>query len=162
MCSGSGERGNWTSGEIFGEINALLDQLSVEDLTALPSEAMADDQLTLQRIESRVQAEFLRRLRRFDSGQGYANTLALSAKAWLRWKCNLTPEAASDQVEVTRQLDSLLQTAKAFAAGDISYRHVALIAHTAKELGERMEAEAEETVSAAPIRAPPRATPVLS
>ncbi len=144
MCSVRGERGNWTSGEIFGEINSLLDRLSAEDLTLVPSEAMADDQLTLRRIGSRVEAEFLRRLRRFDSGQGYANTLALSAKAWLRWKCNLTPEAASDQVEVARQLDSLPQTAKAFAEGDISYRHVALIAHTAKELGDKMEAEAEE------------------
>src|SRR5216683_652959 len=135
MCSGSGERGSWTSGEIFDEINSLLDRLSSEDLTAVPSAAMADDQLTLQRIVSRVQAEFLRRLRRFDSGQGYANTLALSAKAWLRWKCNLTPEAASDQVEVARELDSLPQTTKAFADGDISYRHVALIAHTAAEPG---------------------------
>src|SRR5260370_960577 len=113
MCSGSGVRGSWTSGEIFDEINSLLDRLSAEDLTAVPSAAMADDQLTLQRIVSRVQAEFLRRLRRYDSGQGYANTLALSAKAWLRWKCNLTPEAASDQVEVARVLDSLPQTTKA-------------------------------------------------
>ncbi len=144
MCSGSGERGNWTSEDGFLEINSILDRLSAEDLTVMPSEAMADDQLTLQRIGSRVQAEFLRRLRRFDSGQGYANTLALSAKAWLRWRCNLTPEAASDQVEVARQLDSLPQTAEAFAEGDISYRHVALIAHTAKELGDKMEAEAEE------------------
>src|SRR5438445_639560 len=143
MCSGSGERGKWTSGEIFDEINSLVDRLTSEDLTAVPSAAMADDQLTLQRIVSRVQAEFLRRLRRFDSGQGYSNTLALSAKAWLRWKCNLTPEAASDQVEVARELDSLPQTTKAFADGDISYRHVALIAHTAAELGDKMAAEAE-------------------
>ena len=144
MCSESGERGNWSSEEAFRQINSIIDRLAREDLTVVPSEAMADDQLTLQRIGSRVQAEFLRRLRRFDSGQGYANTLALSAKAWLRWKCNMTPEAASDQVEVARQLDSLPQTTKAFADGDISYRHVALIAHTAEELGEKMEAEAEE------------------
>src|SRR5260370_9061550 len=144
MCSGSGERGNWASGEIFDEINSLVDRLSSEALTAVPSEAMADDQLALQRIVSRVQAEFLRRLRRFDSGQGYDNTLALSAKAWLRWKCNLTPEAASDQVEVARELDSLPQTAKGFADGDSSYRHVALIGHTAAELGDKMEAEAED------------------
>jgi hypothetical protein len=104
---------------------------------------MGDDQISLRRIESRVQAEILRRLRRFDSGQGYQNTMALSAKAWLRWKCNLTPGAASDQVEVARELDSLPQAAKAFADGDISYRHAALIAHTAEAVGDKMEAEAE-------------------
>src|SRR6266851_4474478 len=101
--------------------------LADEDIAATPAETMGEDQIAPRRIESRVQAEVLRRLRRFDSGQGYANTLALSAKAWLRWKCNLTPEAASDQVEVARELDSLPQTTKAFADGDITYRHVALI-----------------------------------
>src|SRR2546427_12976536 len=107
MRSGSGERGNWSSGEIFDEINSLLDRLTSEDLTAVPSAAMADDQLTLQRIVSRVQAEFLRRLRRFDSGQGYSNTLALSAKALLRWRGNRTPDAASEPGEVAPQMDSL-------------------------------------------------------
>jgi hypothetical protein len=136
-------RGNWTSEQAFQEINSILDQLAREDLTAVPAEAMADDQIALQRISSRVQAESLRRLRRFDRGQGYANTLALSAKAWLRWKCNLDPDAASRQVDVARQLDSLPLTCKAFADGDISFTHVSLIAGTAKQLGDRMEPEAE-------------------
>src|SRR5260370_8207681 len=144
MCSDSGERGCWTSGEIFEEIRLLLSQLAEQDLTVVPAEAMGEDQIALRQIESSVQAESLRRLRRFDSAQGYQNTMALSANAWLRWKCNLTPGAASDQVEAARQLDSLPQTSRAFADGDISYRHAALIAHTAKALGDKMEAEAEE------------------
>src|SRR5713101_5134389 len=144
MCSVSGERGSWSSEDAFQQSNAIVDWVADEDIAATPAETMGEDQIALRRIESRVQAEVLRRLRRFDSGQGYANTLALSAKAWLRWKCNLTPEAASDQVEVARELDSLPQTTKAFADGDISYRHVALIAHTAAELGDKMEAEAED------------------
>src|SRR5260370_2444523 len=134
MCSGSGERGNWASGEIFDEINSLLDRLSSEDLSAVPSAAMADDQLAMQRIVSRVQAEFLRRLRRFDSGQGYANKLALSAKAWLRWKCNLTPEAASDQVEVARGMCTLPLTTKSFAVYVIITRQAPLIPHTPPHL----------------------------
>src|SRR5438132_2787812 len=142
MRSMDGVRGSWTSEQAFHEINSLLDQLLDEDLTAVPAEAMADDQIALQRIGSRVQAEALRRLRRFDRGQGYANTLALSAKAWLRWKCNLEPNAASRQVDVARQLESLPQTYKAFAHGDISFTHVSLIASTAKRLGDRMDPEA--------------------
>ena len=144
MCSGSGERGNWTSAEVFQRINSLLDQLSSEDLNSLPASAMGEDQIALQRIENRVKAEALRRLRRFDSGQGYASTLALSAKAWLRWKCNLSYPAASNQVEVARALESLPQTTQAFADGDISYQHASLIARTSEQLGERMEAHAEE------------------
>ncbi len=117
MCSGSGVRGKWTSEQAFQQINSLLDQLS---------------------------GEALRRLRRFDSGQGYANSLALSAKGWLSWKCNLTYPAASNQVEVARALESLPQTSKALADGDISYRHASLIARTSEQLGDRMEAHAEE------------------
>src|SRR5712692_8348698 len=110
MCSEGGERGEWTSQEAFQQINSILSDLANEDLNAMPAKSMGDDLIALQRIVSRVQAEALRRLRRFDSGQGYANSLALSAKAWLRWKCNLTYTAASNQVEVARALESLPQT----------------------------------------------------
>jgi len=143
MCSGSGVRGNWTSEGAFQEINSILDRLADEDVTAVPAESMGDDQIALQRIGNRVQAESLRRLRRFDSGQGYAHTLALTAKAWLRWKCNLSFPAASNQVEVVRALESLPQTSNAFADGDISYRHTSLIARTSDQLGDKMDAQAE-------------------
>ena len=143
MRSAGGVRGNWTSQEVFQEINSLVDRLAEEDLTSIPAESMGDDQIELQRLLNRVQAEALRRLRRFDTGQGYANTMALSAKAWLRWKCNLTVPAASDQVEVARELESLPQASKAFADGDFSYRHAALIARTSEQLGDKMEAHAE-------------------
>jgi Domain of unknown function (DUF222)/HNH endonuclease len=143
MCSEGGVRGSWTSAEIFDEINSLLNRLATEDLNEVPAESMGEDQIALQRIGNRVQAEALRRLRRFDSGQGYASSPAVSAKAWLRWKCNLTYAAASDQVEVARQLDSLPQTSEAFADGEISYRHASLIARTAERLGDKMESNAE-------------------
>jgi len=156
MHSVGGVRGNWTSEQAYQEINSILDQLVEEDLTSVPAEAMADDQIALQRISNRIQAEALRRLRRFDKGQGYANPLALSAKAWLRWKCNLDRDAASRQVDVARQLESLPQTCKAFADGEISFTHVSLIANTAKRLGERMEAEAEGILVEAAKEVDPR------
>src|SRR5713226_8272448 len=143
MRSEGGVMGNWTSQELFQKIHSLIDRLAHEDLNSVPAESMGDDLLALQRIDSRVQAETLRRLRRFNGGQGYANSAALSAKGWLRWKCNLTYTAASNQVEVARTLESLPQTSKAFADGDISYRHAALIARTSEQLGDQMEANAE-------------------
>jgi hypothetical protein len=143
MCSGAGARGNWTSGEVFQEINSLLDRLGEEDLNAVPAESMGDDQIALQRIVNRAQAEGLRRLRRFDGGQGYASSGALSARAWLRWQLNLTANVASERVAISRKLAALPQTEQALADGDISYRHVALIAETAGQLGDKFEAQAE-------------------
>jgi hypothetical protein len=109
----------------------------------MPAESMGDDQIALQRIGHRVQAEGLRRLRRFDSGQGYAPSGALSARAWLRWQLNLTANAASERVAISRKLVALPNTEQALADGDISYRHAVLIAETASQLGDKFEAQAE-------------------
>ena len=57
MCSVGGARGSWTSGEVFQEINSLLNRLGEEDLNSVPAESMGDDQIALQRIVNRVQAE---------------------------------------------------------------------------------------------------------
>ena len=143
MRSEGGARGNWTSEEAFREINAILDSLAGDDLNAMPAEAMGDDQIALQRIGNRVQAEGLRRLRRFDSGQGYAPSGALSARAWLRWQLNLTATTASERVAISRKLAAVPNTERALADGDISYRHVALIAETAGQLGDKFEPQAE-------------------
>jgi hypothetical protein len=121
----------------------LLNRLSNEDLSSVQAESMGEDQIALQRIGNRVQAEGLRRLRRFDSGQGYAPSGALSARAWLRWQLNLTANAASERVAISRKLVALPNTEQALADGDISYRHVALIAETASQLGDKFEAHAE-------------------
>src|SRR5713226_333744 len=143
MCSVGGARGNLTSGEAFQQINSLLDHLAGEDLNSVPAESMGDDQIALQRIVNRAQAEGLRRLRRFDSGQGYAPSGALSARAWLRWQLNLTANAASERVAISRKMPGLPRTEQALADGDISFRHVALIAETAGQLGDKFEAHAE-------------------
>ncbi len=143
MCSEGGARGSWTSREVFDEINSLLNRLASEDLNEMPAESMGGDQIALHRISNRVQAEGLRRLRRFDSGQGYAPSGALSARAWLRWQLNLTATTASERVAISRKLAALANTEQALAEGDISYRHAVLIAETASQLGEKFEAQAE-------------------
>src|ERR1700730_19049190 len=143
MCSEAEERGNWTSSQLIGELDRILDLLGAEDLHALPAESVGDDIKCLTRITSRADAESSRRLHHFDKGQGYFPSGALSAQAWLRWQCNLTAATASERVQVSRQLDSLPKTEKAFSQGEISYRHTALIARTASQLGDKFEAHAE-------------------
>src|SRR6266852_6468701 len=143
MCSEGGARGSWTSQEAFQRINSLLDQLAGENLNSAPAESMGDDQVALHRIGNRVQAEGLRRLRRFDSGQGYAPSGALSARAWLRWQLNLTATTASERVTISRKMVALPQTEQALADGNISYRHATLTAEAAGQLGDKFEAQAE-------------------
>jgi len=127
----------------FQDINEGLQRLREEDLHAVPASALGEDLQELRRHINGCEAEFTRRLRRFDKGGGYAATAALTAKAWLRWKCNFSPAAAADRVAVSRELADLPLATEAFADGDISYPHAAMIARTAEKLGEKMEANAE-------------------
>ena len=86
----------------FQDIRHGLQRLRQEDLFAVPASAMGEDLQELRRHINCCEAEFTRRLRRFDKGGGYAATAALTAKAWLRWKCNLSATAAADRVAVAR------------------------------------------------------------
>src|ERR1700680_1918044 len=121
MRSEGGKRGNCTSTELVGELNRILDLLGEEDLFAVTAESMGDDIKGLLRVGNRLDAEAGRRLHRFDKGQGFASSPALTAQAWLRWQCNVTAAAASERVEVSRQMASLPQTEAAFSQGDMSY-----------------------------------------
>jgi hypothetical protein len=47
---------------------------------------MDKDLVELRRRVNGCEAEFQRRLTRFESGQGYAASGALSPKPWLRWQ----------------------------------------------------------------------------
>ncbi|HEY3196203.1 MAG TPA: DUF222 domain-containing protein [Candidatus Dormibacteraeota bacterium] len=143
MRSGAGERGNWTSEEVFKEINSLLDRLQAEELCELPSASLGEDIKELERIGNRCQAESMRRLRRFDKDQGFAASGALTTKSWLRWQCHLTDGVASHRVELARRLPELPQTSEAYAQGSISYSHASLIAKTAEHCGQSWEANAE-------------------
>jgi len=103
----------------FEDLNQGLQRLRNEELEAVPAALMGDDIQALRRHINGCEAEFTRRLRRFDKGGGYAATPALTAKAWLRWKCNFSPSAAADRVAVARQLADLPLATEAFADGDI-------------------------------------------
>jgi hypothetical protein len=143
MCSEGGVRGNWTSQQLIGEVNRILDLLGAEDLQVLPAASLGDDLKGLGRIGSRIDAESNRRLHHFDKNQGYAPSGALTAQAWLRWQRNLTAATASEHVQVSRQMASLPQTEGAFSQGLISFRHAALIARTASQLGDKFDTQAE-------------------
>ena len=133
----------------FEDMRESLQKLRDEDLDAVPASSMDQDMVELRQHINGCEAEFQRRLRRFDSGQGYAASGGFSSKPWLRWQCNLSPAAASDRVEVSRLIASLPETAKAFAEGEISYQHAAMIARAAEKLGDKMESNAESILVAA-------------
>jgi len=83
----------------------------------------------------RLEAVFADGVRRFDKSGDYRADCALSVIAWLRWRCKLSGGAAAERVTISRQLEHLPQTKRAFADGDLGYQHVAVIARAAEHVG---------------------------
>ena len=132
MCT-IGERGSYS-----------LQELQAEDLNQVSLQDLGEDLKDLRRHINACEAEFQRRLHRFDNDQGFTADGSLSAKAWLRWNCHLTFSSASDRVEVARQMQSLDLVSEALISGEISYQHASMIARTAERLGPKFEGDAEE------------------
>src|SRR5438132_9628622 len=82
-----------------------------------------------------LEAAFATGVRRFDKSGEYAADGALTVTAWLKWKCKLSGGAAAERVEIGKQLERLPKTEEAFAHGQVGYQHVAVMAHTAENLG---------------------------
>ena len=83
----------------------------------------------------RLEAAFAGGLHRFDRSGEYRADGALSAIAWLRWKCRLSGGAAAERVGIARQLPQLPKTSQAFHKGELGYQHVAMLARTVENVG---------------------------
>jgi hypothetical protein len=150
------------------QLEEAISVLQREDLVGLPGEALGEDLIGLRRGIDRLEAEFMRRLRHFDHTQAYSPSGALSAAAWLRWKCRLAGSTAADRVRVARRLEELPQTSQAFAEGEINLQQVAVITRTVEEVGtgtakdaEPILLEAAKALDAAQLRQGHRPPPPL-
>jgi hypothetical protein len=93
-----------------------------------------------------LEATFAEGLRRFDGSGEYAADGAVNPVAWLRWKCKLSASAAAERLTVARHVDHLPKTEQAFAKGELSYQHVAVLAKTAEHVGVEAVRKAETTL----------------
>jgi hypothetical protein len=122
------------SGTPLARIKAALDDLPGW-LSAQDDASLGEPLIEIRGIIDRSESVFADGVRRFDKSGEYKADGALSLIAWLRWKCKLSGGAALERVEIARQLETLPQTEKAFASGDVGYQHVVLIARAAQNLG---------------------------
>ncbi len=134
---------------------SAIDEYAGADLGAFPDAALAADLADLRVAVDRLEAQWLRRLAVFDARGAAAADGAVCTAAWLRRACRLAPGAARERVVVARQLTDLPTTAAELAAGDISYRHAALIATATAELPAGDTGPTESILLAAARRSDP-------
>jgi hypothetical protein len=91
-----------------------------EDLEALSVTALGASLGEERRAIDRLEADFSRRLARFDAMRGFEASGALDSIAWLRQHGRLSGGAAAERVKVATKLRELPVMAKAFADGELS------------------------------------------
>jgi hypothetical protein len=114
-------------------LHAAVDALVDESIDAVSTHALAEDLIDIRQAIDRLEAEFLRRLHRFDRAHG-ALADGVSTMSWLR-RCGMTVKAAAYRVHLARTLGELPATLDSARAGRASYSNVTLIAHLAEDVG---------------------------
>src|SRR5262249_26442448 len=117
------------------QLHQAIDRLAQEDLQLLPASDLGDDLRGLRSAIERMEAQFSRRLERFDRHQGFVPSGHCSAAGWLNDECRMTRSTAWERVRQARRLVELLATSEAFAAGEVNLAHVSVITRSAEQVG---------------------------
>ncbi len=112
-----------------------LDNLAQEAIDQLPDSALGDDLVGIRRQMDRLEAQFLRRLHRFDRNHGAAAEGAVSTVSWLRGRCGITARSAVHRVRMARVLAELPEAMESLSAGRASLTNVSMIARLADAVG---------------------------
>jgi hypothetical protein len=101
----------------------------VEDAVAklLASDPTGDDVERISKLADQFEYARLREIAEYDRSGGWASENYLTTASALRDKTDCTPGHSYRSVRLARQLAELPETAAAFAAGEITREHVAII-----------------------------------
>src|SRR5258708_10820749 len=94
-----------------------------------------------RRASDRLEADFSRRLARFDSMRAFEASGAVDSISWLRNHGRLSGGAAAERVKVATKLAELPVMARAFANGELSFGQAAVVARAAERVGSEGAAE---------------------
>src|SRR4029077_20054459 len=112
-----------------------VDGLVDESIDAFSTHALGEDLIDIRRAIDRLEAEFLRRLHRFDRAHGAVAAGGVSTVSWVRACCGMTVKAAAYRVHLARTLGELATTLDSARAGRASFSNVTMIAHLAEDVG---------------------------
>jgi Domain of unknown function (DUF222) len=116
-------------------VHEAVDALVDESIDAVSTHALAEDLVDIRRAIDRLEAEFVRRLHRFDRAHGAVADGGVSTVSWLRHRCGMTVKAAAYRVHLARTLGELPVTLDSARAGRASFSNVTMIAHLADDVG---------------------------
>jgi hypothetical protein len=116
-------------------VNAAVDALVNESIDGLSTHALGEDLISIRWAVDRLEAEFLRRLDRFDRGHGALADGGGSTASWLRDHCAMAWKAGAYRVRLARTLGEVPASLDSARAGRASLGNVTLIAQLANAVG---------------------------
>ena len=125
---------------------SAVNALAAEATDRMSDRLLAHDLTAIRRQIDRLEAEFTRRLARFDSNHGALSEGAVSTVSWVRAACGLTVTAAADRVRMARTMGELPAVADSFAAGRMPTCNASLIARLANDVGAAAIRSVEDTL----------------
>lgn len=114
---------------------AAVDAVAAEDIDGVGEAALEEQLVGVRRQMDRLEADFCRRLRRFERARGFVASGAASVVSWLRTACRMSAPAAHERVEVARALETCPEIEESWRSGAIGYQHVAVLARSQHEVG---------------------------
>lgn len=134
MCSGAG----------LVRLELGTTDLAIEDLEERGADQLGHELRGLRHVINRLEAEFVRRLARFDELEGAKNFGCPSTQSFVRYHCAMEPGAAADRVLLARSRGELRSLTAAAGTGQISYDQSAIIARGASEVTREDAPEVEQ------------------
>src|SRR5580692_4486523 len=116
-------------------LNEAVDALVGESIDDFSTHVLGEDLVAIRRAADRLEAEFLRRLDRFDRAHGALADGAGSTVSWVRDHCAMTWKAGANRVRLARTLGELPATLDSARAGRASLGNVTMIAQLANDVG---------------------------
>jgi hypothetical protein len=112
---------------VVSELGSALDGLAEVDFAELPDAALLELVAEWSASVNRMTAALTSAVRAADRREAHQADGAVSMKAWLGGICHLAPADATAIVSTGRRLEQLPDTARAFAAGEVTAAHARVI-----------------------------------
>ncbi|MGH7723198.1 MAG: DUF222 domain-containing protein [Candidatus Dormibacteria bacterium] len=127
-------------------LGQAVEAFDSDDLAHADGEGLGAELVAMRGAIDRLEAQFSRRLVRFDTVRGYERAGAADLISWLRWACRMGTSAAARRLHLARQLTELPETEAAWRRGSISTGHASVIGRTVDEMGDEGARAAEATL----------------
>ena len=114
---------------------AAVDAVAAEEIDGVSAAALEEQIVGVRRQIDRLEAEFCRRLRRFERARGFVASGAATVVSWLRTACRMSAPAAHERVEVAHAMETCPEIDQPWRSGAIGYQHVAVLARSLREVG---------------------------